>query len=412
MRPASRACTLRRSIAERYHLDVDIVYALEDPPASYTKAIFLAGPTPRTQSVPSWRPHALQHLQDAGYDGVVFVPEARSGVFHGDYDGQIAWEDRHLEMADCVLFWVPREMTTMPALTTNAEFGRWIDSGKAVFGAPTPDKPRRNVYLRHYAQAFDAPSTETLEDTVTAAMHLVGAGAIRSGGERHVPLHVWNTTHFQQWYSAQRAAGNRLDSAKLVWSFRVGPRRRTVFLWALHVDIYVAEEHRHKTNEVVLSRPDIAAVLLYRPAEAIDDVEVALVREFRAPAATCDGYIWELPGGSSFHGITDPLALALEECAEETGLQLDPAHVNDHGARQLAGTLSAHRAHLFSVKLEPAQTDALRRSHGVPHGVERDSERTYVEIVSIREIRRRRLLDWSTLGMILEVLLSEAGARS
>jgi hypothetical protein len=60
-----------------------VVYALEEPPAIFAKSIFLAGPTPRRPEVASWRPDALRILQEAGYDGVVFVPEDRSGRSHG-----------------------------------------------------------------------------------------------------------------------------------------------------------------------------------------------------------------------------------------------------------------------------------------------------------------------------------------
>ena len=48
-----------------------------------------------------------------------------------------------------------------------------------------------------------------------AALAMIGVGAERRGGERGVPLHVWRTATFQAWYAAARAAGHRLDGARL-----------------------------------------------------------------------------------------------------------------------------------------------------------------------------------------------------
>src|SRR3989338_7360146 len=162
-----------------------IVYAPEEPPSSWTKSLFLAGPTPRDKSVPSWRPEALRLLEEASYDGVVFVPENRGGTVKVDYTGEVEWEERCLNFADVVLFWVPREMKTMPALTTNVEWGVWHDSGKAVLGAPS-DAPSVR-YLRYYAKKFSVPQAETLEETVRLALDSLGEGAPRFHGEREIP---------------------------------------------------------------------------------------------------------------------------------------------------------------------------------------------------------------------------------
>lgn len=58
---------------------MEVIYALEDMPDTFTKSIFLAGPTPRNKDeVESWRPDALKILEDKGFDGVVFIPEPES----------------------------------------------------------------------------------------------------------------------------------------------------------------------------------------------------------------------------------------------------------------------------------------------------------------------------------------------
>ncbi|TDB93833.1 nucleoside 2-deoxyribosyltransferase domain-containing protein [Actinomadura sp. 7K534] len=372
---------------------ITIVYAREEPPDHWEAAVFLAGPTPRSADVPSWRPEAVAELRRKWRgDGrlVVFVPEDRHGRYP-DYDAQVGWEERCLHLSDEVIFWVPRDLATMPAFTTNVEWGMWHDSGRAVFGAP-PGAPR-NRYLLHYAAASGVPAAADLAETVAVALARIGAGAARRGGERAVPLLLWRERPFQDWYAAQRRAGNELLGARVVFRFGV--------CWGLHVRMRVAAEDRVKDNEVVIGRPDISAVVLHRPGRTLDDAEIVLVREFRSPCA--DGFVHELPGGSGPGGA---LENALAEVAEETGLVLAPARLREHGTRQVNATMSAHRAHLFSVEVTEEELAQLRGSG--PHGVAAEGERTYVEVTPFGRIRRERLVDWATLGMIAEALLEPA----
>ncbi|MGH3387921.1 MAG: nucleoside 2-deoxyribosyltransferase domain-containing protein [Actinomadura sp.] len=380
-----------------------VVCAREEPPAAWDAAVFLAGPTPRDPGVASWRPEAIDLLQRqwAG-DGrlVVFSPERRSGHY-ADYTDQIDWEERALHRADVVIFWVPRDLATMPALTTNVEWGMWHDSGRVVFGAP-PEAPK-NRYLLHYADRFDVPTATTLADTVASGLAIIGPGAFRSGGECDVPLLVWRTASFQRWHTAQRDAGNSLLGARLVWTFRVSPTRRFVVYWALHVQVHIAAEDRVKSNEIVISRPDISVVALFRPGADLDDTDVVLVREFRSPASTPDGYVHELPGGSGPES-TDPVRRAAAELEEETGLVVAPYRLRRHGSRQLAATLSAHHAELFSVRLTDDEFDRLDALQETAFGVAADSERTFLESTTFGRIRAENLVDWATLGMLTQAL--------
>lgn len=381
---------------------MQVVYAREMPPDSFSKAIFLAGPTPRQHNVQSWRPEAVRLLKESGYDGVVFVPESRDGKWEAEYIDQIEWEEQCLHLADCILFWVPRNLETMPAFTTNTEWGVWQNSGKVVFGAPPEAVKVR--YQRYYAEKFQVPTANSLLETVQAAIALIGEGALRTGGEREVSLYIWRTPHFQQWYRAQKLAGNRLDGARVEWTFRVGPQRKFVFFWALHVDVFIGSENRHKTNEVVIARPDIATIVMYRRAESLDDSDIVLIREFRSPASTTDGFVWEVPGGSSFKPKGNPLEIAADECAEETGFVIAADRIKQHEIRQITATLSAHKAHLFSVEITKEEVDYLCSQKGVAHGVVEDTERTYVEVMKLGEVRQDSRVDWSMLGMILSVL--------
>jgi len=386
--------------------EVVVVHANETPPESWDAAVFLAGPLPRSADVPAWNREAASLLQERWRkDGrlVVFTPELREGVL-ADYTGQVEWEHRWLHAADVILFWVPRDLTTMPAFTTNIEWGAWYDSGKVVFGAPAAAP--KNEYLLHLAETQGVPIADTLAGAADAALAMVGDGARREGGERSVPLLVWRTDSFQTWYGAQRTAGNTLMDARVEWTFRVGPDRAVVHYWAAHVQVHVAAEDRVKSNEVVLARPDAMQVLLYRPGASLDATVVVLVREFRSPAATADGFVHELPGGSGDE--TEPAVQAAAEVQEETGLAIAAERLRPVGVRQVSATVSTHRAHLFAAEITEAELAWLRDHEGTPNGAG-DTERTWIEIAAYGDIRKHGLADWATLGMIAQAL---AGAGS
>ena len=108
-------------------------------------SIFLAGPTPRSLKVKSWRPDAIKILENLGYTGQIIVPEREVKAEHIDYDAQVEWENYGTENCTCIIFWIPRDLETMPAFTTNVEFGRYVESGKAFYGRP--DDSPKNRYL-------------------------------------------------------------------------------------------------------------------------------------------------------------------------------------------------------------------------------------------------------------------------
>jgi hypothetical protein len=370
----------------------------------------LVGPTPRPPKpgqapIPSWRPAALAYLEEIGYDGVVFVPEPPLGEKWQSFEVQVLNEKEMLHDADVIVAWIPRRMDGMPALTTNDEFGRWKNSGKMILGAPVDAVSVR--YQQKYAELLSVPSFTTMEETLQAAVDRIGAGALRSGGERHVPLCIWKTASFQKWYANLRAAGNRLDGARVEWTFRVGPKKDFVLYWAMHVDIYVAAEGRNKSNEVVVSRPDISVICGFRRMPDILDSDIVLIKEFRSPCSNSEGFVFELPGGSSFKPNKDPLMVAGEEFEQETGLILDPIRFQVEQSRQLAATLSAHAAYLVSVEMTDDEINEMRSKAGVAYGVVGETERTYVVVKTLREIMEGTVVDWSMLGMILSVVTQE-----
>jgi len=146
-----------------------IVYTTQTPEDLLLPSVFLAGPTPRPEHpVPSWRPAAIASLRRQGFRGSVLVPEPAPDSGWPSYTEQVRWEHRWLEHADVVLFWVPRDMVAMPAMTTNVEYGMYMRSGKAVVGAPA-SAPHMQ-YWEATCDEYGIPYSRTLDGTVAAAV--------------------------------------------------------------------------------------------------------------------------------------------------------------------------------------------------------------------------------------------------
>lgn len=131
-------------------------------------SIFLAGPTLRDNlhNLTPWRIKACEILQDFGFSGHIYIPEP----FAGSKEEQIDWEIYHLEKADCILFWVPRDLKILPAFTTNIEFGEWMKSGKVVLGAP--ENAEKVSYMIYRANKLQVPVFDTLEATIQMAIQM------------------------------------------------------------------------------------------------------------------------------------------------------------------------------------------------------------------------------------------------
>jgi len=384
--------------------EVITVRAGQQPPESWDACIVIAGsvagPGP---SATSWQPEFIALLRKQwNSDGllVVFVPEPGS-CDHDDIGELIDWYDRALDIADVAMFWWPDDpdLRLMPVT-----MAAWKDSERVVHG--TPSHAPQSRHLLEHADSHAISTATTLAGMVSAALDKIGSGARRTAGEREVPLSVWRTRSFQRWYCAQTSAGNTLLGARQVWTFNTGPRKRFLLYWALHVRVHVRAEDRVKSNEVVISRPDISVVALYQRGATIDDTTIVLVREFRSPASTPDGLVHELPGGSGA-AEADALDQAVRETEEETGLAIDVQRIRAHGSRQLAATMSAHHAYLFAAEITGNELARLRAAQSAPHGTG-DTEQTWPETTTFGEIRKKRLVDWATLGMIAEAVLDDS----
>lgn len=142
-----------------------------------SKSIFLAGPINRDPNARQWHEDAFPLFEKWGFDGQVFSPAHIKCAEEFDYTSQIEWEHRCLKGATIVMFWVPRNLTDLPALTTNVEFGLclggWKTSpGQVVYGRPDDAVKCRyldELYLKEGRPDPQRPLT-TLEDTIKASL--------------------------------------------------------------------------------------------------------------------------------------------------------------------------------------------------------------------------------------------------
>jgi len=387
-----------------------IVYSGENPPSAYRKSIFLTGATPRNTKTKSWRPDALKILGSLGYNGVVFVPEFRNAACakppkEWTYEKQCDWEHKYLDAADIILFWVPRKLRTMPAFTTNVEFGLYANSGKIVFGAPK--NAHKMSYLKFASEKLMIPYSETLENTIAKALEIIGEGALRRNGECAVPLNIWRALSFQNWYRSQKAQGNKLEGANMMHIFhKVGQNKDIPWGWVMRPNIFVAKERRHKFNDPIVARPDISSVVLVKREPEPLNSKIVLVKEFRSTVSNKDGFVLEAPSGSSHDPYKDPAAVALDELEEETGFSLDQKRLKPIGLRQLSATFSIHKAHAYFAEITEEELKWFESRAGKLKINDKfeTGERLSIEIRTAEEILKNDLVDWSNVGMILSAL--------
>lgn len=149
-----------------------IIYSNENYSSLETNSLFLAGPTPRSKDVKSWRPEALEFLKNSGFTGTVLVPEFSSWEVQFDYDNQVQWEFQGLMNCGKIVFWIPSDEKDMPALTTRTEFGMFmaLRPKDVIYGRPK-DAWKLNYLDWWYNKITDTNPVDNLQDTLTRAMY-------------------------------------------------------------------------------------------------------------------------------------------------------------------------------------------------------------------------------------------------
>lgn len=379
-----------------------IIFSDQCIPKEITKSIFLAGPSPRDKTTFDWRHDAVAYLKEMNFDGTVFIPTPEDRFYGGDdssdwsYDNQIKWECDCRHVADIIVFWIPRSVKGgMPAFVTNIEFGEDLSSGKIVYGRP--DTAERCSYLDKRYSDLGYVFFNTLESTLNHAVSELKDGSYRTNGEVYVPLFIWNSQPFQEWYSKVKKVGNRLDYAKVLHHFKI--KNKHLFSFILQVKIWIESEQRYKENEFVFSRKNISTVLAYHKSE--QDTHIVLVKEFRSSVNNSEGFVYELPGGSAVEEI-NALTNAQHELSEETGLFVsDIDRFKYVGSKQVAATLSSYKCDLYKVELTDTEISLLIKNskENETFGAKEDSEKTYISIVSLKELGNYPV-DFAALGMI------------
>lgn len=377
-----------------------VVYSQEPFPKDEMKSIFLAGPVPRKEYELSWKNEALEILDSMGYNGVVYIPEDRNpeqkeGNF--DLQAQLDWEYTCMCACDAIVFWIPREMRSdfeMIGLTTNVEFGRFLNSNKLFCGCP--DEAPRMEYLKLISRD-KYEWHNTLEDTLKSVVQYLGRGMYREDEEIKIPLHIYKSKQFQNWYKQQLNVGNYLTGFNMEYEF-VMPKAKQMFLEIFHPSVYIAKEDRVKDNEFVVARTDMSYILAYYKKEDIMDSEIVLCEEFRSPINNNEEMVFELPGGSSLNPNDDVLSTASKELEEETGLKLDKNRFEQVALKQSAATLCSHKIALFRVELTEEEINSLKKDNSI-HGVLEDTEQIHLHVMKVSEALN--MVDWTNTGMIL-----------
>jgi hypothetical protein len=138
-----------------------------------TPSVFLAGPTPRDAVTKSWRPRAIELFSQhpLSKDISIFIPERSSKEYRNHYYDQVEWEKKGLTYASIILFWVPRNLNTMPAFTTNVEFGFYLAVKPEEILYGRPPEAEKNKYLDWlYTSETKRTPIVTLEELVSTTM--------------------------------------------------------------------------------------------------------------------------------------------------------------------------------------------------------------------------------------------------
>jgi len=149
---------------------MELVYTFEERSNLDLQTIFLAGPTYRVKArskvKESWRQNAVNYLDKYGFTGSVVIPEYRGNKLPENWNliDQVDWEVSFMRGADLIIFWIPRNMKSLPGLTTNIEFGEYLHSGKIFIGAPS--EAVKNEYLIERCRRLHIPWYTDLEELV------------------------------------------------------------------------------------------------------------------------------------------------------------------------------------------------------------------------------------------------------
>lgn len=375
-----------------------------------TKSIFLAGPTPRSKvgdvMGSTWRHVAIEELRKLGYDGTVYIPITEERFQLGnvveeelDYIQQIDWEQTAMNRADVIFFYVARTEEN-PGLTTNIEFGKYIESCRVVYARP--HNAPHTEYLDKLAKKYDVECFE-LEHGLRHAVERIGEGAPRKGLECKIPLLFWKSEQFQSWWITHNNQGNRVLAfeAKSVIALDKGTK---LFGFSAWVSIWIAAEDREKNCEWIFGRTEATyTVPFYTNPDG--SRSYVLVRDFRSTSVNKKGYVYELPGGSWEEGL-DVKVNAAKELCEETGIDLvnEIDRLVPMGIYQPYAIFSISTVFPFGIELTKEEIEFIEKKAKSGETLGEDDE----EVIKLCIMNERSIysnneafpIDLMTLGLI------------
>lgn len=384
---------------------MQIIYSDQPLPTSIEQTLFLAGPSIRDHKMIDWRRDAISYLESKKWQGIVFIPipEAvflgQSPLDGGSYDNQIKWERQARKMSDIILFWVDRSLDdNRLGLTTNFELGQDLNTGRVLYGRPdNSDKVR---YTDRAVLEYNIKPFNDLNTMIDRAIEILEP-IPRQGGAVNVPANIYRHPSFQNWLFNLQTSGNRLDGADVISVFPHDPKN--IFFFMLKVDVFIAAEMRHKTNEFITGRINTTTVIPYYRDE--DRTLVVMVMEFRSASLAPEGIVIEFPSGAN-EGKFD-CDNAVKELFEETGLSIKSSRLEACGSNQLASTIMTTTSSLYKVELTKEEMDMAWKHAltGRVFGEKGSSERTRVLVCDVRDVLTSGA-DFSTIGMLAMAGLS------
>jgi hypothetical protein len=152
----------------------------------------------------------------------------------------------------------------------------------------------------------------------------------------------------------------------------------------------------------VIIRPSISTIAAFCPAENKDEDadRFVIIKEFRSTVENADGFVYELPGGASLKPNVDMLLNGQKELKQETGVEIPLDKFAVVGRYQMAATMVANTALLLKAELTAEEMNAIAAKSGEQHGNANETERTYLYVMTRKEIMEGNKVDLVTRGMV------------
>lgn len=318
-------------------------------------------------------------------------------------------------VSDIIISWVPRELKTMPALTTNIEFGEDLWTGKILYGRP--DDAEKCRYLdKRWFEITNKEPFNSLEEILTEAINLLQNSIERTGIKKIVPSMNFGLDSFNNWFHHhEKNIENiqtilNINSAETIEynKFKIPNLYPTEkpFLNISRVRMKIENENRIKSNEIIISRPDINVIVpIYYNKKK--NIKLLLVNEFRVNVLNEKNYVKECPSGSS-NTKRVGLDSAIEEMKEETGLEIAKERCIYVDSKQSFATLLTHKTHIWYVQLTKEEYKNIKKSikekkiFGIDaedNNTENSGEKIHLSIVENKNIYKENI-DLNTLGII------------